>query len=154
MQIVDTYECSVHTHYPTDGERMRTSDVQAVERGMKELLSSLGIVYPLRVRSDNERGKIHIVPECRPIKGEADRIRQRLAELLAPLPIRPATTVKIEGGAAGSAAHFALIDRRPVVAVSPGGEDVGAAVVRGGPGAGRAGRPRWAAPYQVPVEAR
>jgi hypothetical protein len=38
------------------------------------------------------------VLECRPIKAEAERIRQRLAELIAPLPIRPATTIKIEGG--------------------------------------------------------
>jgi hypothetical protein len=98
MQIVDSYECSVHTHYLTDGERMRTADLQAVEREMKELLTSLGILYPLRIRSDKERGKLHRVLECRPIKREAERIQKRLAELLAPLPIRPVTTVKIEGG--------------------------------------------------------
>jgi hypothetical protein len=55
MQIVDAYECSVHSHHLTDGERMRAPDVQAVERSMKELLASLGIVYPLRVRPDKER---------------------------------------------------------------------------------------------------
>ena len=98
LQIVDTYECSVHTHYLTDGERMRTADVQAVERAMKELLASLDIVYPLRVRSDKEKGKLNLVLECRPIKREAERIRKQLAELLAPLPIRPATTIKVEGG--------------------------------------------------------
>jgi hypothetical protein len=95
---VDAYECSVHTHYLTDGERMRAADVQAVERAMKELLSSLGIVYPLRVRPDKQRGKLHLVLECRPIKGEAERIQRSLAELLAPLPIRLATTVKIGSG--------------------------------------------------------
>jgi aspartate carbamoyltransferase catalytic subunit len=98
MQIVDAYECSVHTHYLTDGERMRTADVQAVERAMKELLASLDIVYPLRIRSDKEQGKLHLVLECRPMKRDAERIQKRLAEVLAPLPIRPATTVKIEGG--------------------------------------------------------
>ena len=98
MQIVDTYECSVHTHYLTDGERMRTANVQAVERAMKELLASLDIVYPLRVRSDKEKGKLHLVLECRPIKRDAEQIYRRLAELLAPLPVRPATTIKVEGG--------------------------------------------------------
>ena len=97
MQIVDTYECSVHTHYLTDGERMRIVDVQAVERAMKDLLASLDIVHPLRIRSDKERGMLHLVLECRPIKREAAQIQRRLAELLAPLPIRPATTMKIEG---------------------------------------------------------
>lgn len=66
MQIVDAYECSVHTHYLTDGERMRTTDVQAVERAMKALLASLDIVYPLRIRSDKEKGKLHLVLECAP----------------------------------------------------------------------------------------
>lgn len=97
MQIVDAYECSVHTHYLTDGERMRTADVQALERAMKELLASLDIVYPLRIRSDKAHGKLHLVLECRPMKAEAERIRRRLAELLSPLPIRPVTTVTIEG---------------------------------------------------------
>jgi hypothetical protein len=111
MQIVDAYECSVHTHYLTDGERMRAADVQAVERAMSELLAALGIVYPLRVRPDKERGRIHLLLECRPIKADAERVRKRLAELLAPLPIRPVTTVKIEGSEAPPTGRPARADR-------------------------------------------
>jgi hypothetical protein len=39
----------------------------------------------------------YLVLECRPITREAAQIQRRLAEMLAPLPIRRATTVKIEG---------------------------------------------------------
>jgi len=34
MQIVNAYKYAVHTHYLTNGERMRATDVQVAERCM------------------------------------------------------------------------------------------------------------------------
>jgi hypothetical protein len=101
MQIVDSYESTVQTHYLTDGERLSAHSVREIETQMWALLQSMRIVFPLRVRPKLHGGHVELVLECRPLAADTARIRSRLQELLAPLPRRPVTQARPAEDSAG-----------------------------------------------------
>jgi hypothetical protein len=95
-------ETFIHTRFATDGERLSAENARGIERGMREFLRERGIVFGVHLERGERDAGIVIVLECRPLADDAKAIRERLAEILEPIPRRPpATRVRVsdEAGA-------------------------------------------------------
>jgi len=93
MKILRVYESWIHTHFVTDGQRLPTDRVREIEGGITPTLRELGIVFGIHLERERADPGIRLVLECRPNAREMTLIRRRLAEIIAPIPRRPPTTV-------------------------------------------------------------
>lgn len=93
MTILRVHESWIHTHFVTDGQRLPSARVREIERGMTPTLRELGIVFGIHLERERSDPGIRVVLECRPTQRDMTMIRQRLAEIIAPIPRRPPTTL-------------------------------------------------------------
>ncbi len=92
MKIRAVEETFIHTHFATDGQRLSADAARALVLDLVGFLRERGIVFGAHLERGERDAGIVVVLECRPLAADLKAIRKRLAEILAPIPLRPPTT--------------------------------------------------------------
>ena len=91
MVVIDEHRTLIHTRFVTDGERLLESDVHTIERELDLTLRARQLwAASLRVEPAASEGGVVLVLNCQPAAADLAIVRARLAEVLEPIPRRPA----------------------------------------------------------------
>jgi hypothetical protein len=92
VKIRAVEETFIHTRFATDGDRLSADAARGIERDLREFLRARRIVFGAHLERSERDAGIVVVLECRPLADDLAAIRKRLAEILAPIPVRPPVT--------------------------------------------------------------
>ena len=91
MVVIEEHRTLIHTRFVTDGERLLERDVHTIERELATTLRARQLwAASLRVEPAASEGGVVLVLNCQPASADLAVVRARLAEVLDPIPRRPA----------------------------------------------------------------